>query len=503
MKSVLFLAGLLVGQMAVAGLNTKALNEQLLKEKAGWVAKDTAISQLPAEEARRMMGLARPQGHEVQFTIPSNYQMMAAGLPSKLDWRDKDGKNWVSPMLNQANCGSCVAFAAVGVLETQLRIAAGMADYNVKLSPQQLFNCGGGYCGWGWMPASAARFMQNTGVVDEACLPYTSGATGADVSCRAVCADSAKRTVKITSYTTPTRGSLDVNALKAALQKGPLMTTLGVYADFMSYSSGVYKHVTGPYEGGHAISIVGYDDEQRAMIIRNSWGTDWGMQGFGYVSYDDVSGVGDETWLLEVPAVSGAVSMEAPTDYTYFTGHADFKSISTFANTDSVSTTIFDGKSKATWNGSCKASTCTQDVDTTTLPDGRYEVQATAMNAQGAILGSSTRHVFYVVNQKPSLTLSFTGKGVDLNSEVSDRIEFDIRAESSSVPMSSLEFHFRGPDGKEAVRTASIVLPRMVTGWRTNLVPNGNYEVWMVGRVKSNGLEASIETAHQTLRLKN
>ena len=53
-------------------------------------------------------------------------------------------------------------------------------------------------------------------------------------------------------------------------------------------------------KGGHAVSIVGYDDSKNAWLIRNSWNTAWGEAGFGWVDYDDVSGVGGETWHLNI-----------------------------------------------------------------------------------------------------------------------------------------------------------------------------------------------------------
>ena len=114
---------------------------------------------------------------------------------------------------------SCVAFASIATLETQYRIAAGFSNFNVKLSPQFLFSCGGGYCDWGWQPESAAQFLQVRGTPDEACMPYTSGATGQDVACNAACSNSSQRMVKISSYATPSRGVLDLSTVKAALQK--------------------------------------------------------------------------------------------------------------------------------------------------------------------------------------------------------------------------------------------------------------------------------------------
>ena len=69
-----------------------------------------------------------------------------------LDWRNKDGVNWISPILNQGNCGSCVAFAAVGVLESQVNITSGIPGLNPSFSTQALFACGGGGCESGWEP---------------------------------------------------------------------------------------------------------------------------------------------------------------------------------------------------------------------------------------------------------------------------------------------------------------------------------------------------------------
>jgi hypothetical protein len=69
--------------------------------------------------------------------------------------------------------------------------------------------------------------------------------------------------------------------------------------------------------------------------------------------------------------------------------------------------------------------------------------------------------------------------------------------------MSSIEFHYRGADGVDVVRTASVVVNGMSMGWRTNLVPNGNYEIWMVGRVKTNAMETMVETPHKTVSVSN
>jgi hypothetical protein len=449
-----------------------------------------------------MMGLRLDRHDDVSFTNNTLHTMST--LPSQFDWRNKDGKNFVSPILDQGNCGSCVAFASIGVLETQIRINSAFPNFNVKLSPQNLFSCGGGYCDWGWMPDSAARYLQQRGVTDEACMPYTSGATGKDVACSATCADASKRTFRISSYSSPTRGSTDIESLKAGLQKGTVVTTMTVYADFMAYSTGIYKHTTGDALGGHAIAIVGYNDDDRYLTIRNNWGADWGEQGFARISYDDVSGIGDETWLYSLPSFAGGVSVEGPLDYSYFTGQVPAKIFSTFSSTDSLSISLYNGAGKAAFNTTCKGASCAQALDVSALADGKYEIQATAMNAQGQQVGQSDRHIVYIVNQKPSLGVTFKlSEGFDASKALTERVTFDINTTSSSVPMSSLEFHYRGPDGKDNIRVVKSVVASMSTGWRTNLVPNGSYELWYVGHVKTNSMDTTVESAHQTFTTSN
>jgi C1A family cysteine protease len=53
-------------------------------------------------------------------------------------------------------------------------------------------------------------------------------------------------------------------------------------------------------EGGHAVLAVGYDDERKALIIRNSWGASWGQKGYGYIPYAFIenSGLSDDFWVI-------------------------------------------------------------------------------------------------------------------------------------------------------------------------------------------------------------
>ncbi|WP_168196400.1 C1 family peptidase [Bdellovibrio sp. NC01] len=503
MKTLVLTTALLLSQVGHAELlNVQELNHKIQQQGGEWYARKNTLTDMNKQELKHRLGLRREGARDIQFITDSPKIM--ANLPAQFDWRNKDGQNWVSPILDQGNCGSCVAFASIGVLETQYKISSLLPQFNVKFSPQHLFACGGGACNWGWMPESAARYIQRNGVPDEACMPYISGATGQDVACRASCSDSAQRSFKISSYSSPTRGSQNLQALKQALLQGPVVTTLTVYADFMAYAGGVYKHTTGEYMGGHAISIIGYDDAKQAFIIRNSWGEEWGEKGFGYVAYDDESGVGDETWLYNIPAIGGAVSVESPADYSYNTGTVPVKVVSTSPSTDSMTVAVYNSQNQAVLSATCEKGVCPEQMDVSALPDGRYEVQVLAQNAVGEKLGTSERHFFYVVNQAPQMAITFKGKGsLDLNKDLKERIEVDITMTSSSVPMSSIEFHHVGPDGKDDVRTASVVPGKLTMGWRTNLVPNGKYDIWFVGHLKSNTIDTKVESAHLTVNVKN
>ncbi len=96
-------------------------------------------------------------------------------------------------------------------------------------------------------------------------------------------ANRANRTYGIAAYT-----GWSGNDRKTYLANvGPLVCGFTVYDDFQQYGGGVYHQTWGNVEGGHAVMVIGYDDNEQCWICRNSWGT-----GFGGAAHGDGTGAG-------------------------------------------------------------------------------------------------------------------------------------------------------------------------------------------------------------------
>ncbi|XP_037305053.1 dipeptidyl peptidase 1 [Pungitius pungitius] len=211
---------------------------------------------------------------------------MAAGLPERWDWRDVGGVNFVSPVRNQASCGSCYSFSTMGMLEARVRILTNNSDAPV-LSPQQVVSCSQYSQGCdGGFPYLIGKYVQDFGIVDESCYPYTAkdSPCGVPQNCRRIYAADYY-------YVGGFYGGCSEIAMMLELVKnGPVGVAFEVYPDFMHYKEGIYHH-TGlrdpfnPFElTNHAVLLVGYGrchkTGQKYWIVKNSWGTGWGEGGY-------------------------------------------------------------------------------------------------------------------------------------------------------------------------------------------------------------------------------
>ncbi len=294
--------------MAQDKLDPSQLTLLIQNANANWQAGYTVLSELPPEEQKKRLGAEPPPGEaslaEREAAAAANVEaagVTAFGAPASFDWRNVGGKNFITPVRDQGGCGSCVAFGTTAAVEGTFRAQRNDPNLAVDLSEAHLFYCyakaQGRNCGNGWWPTNALDCYK-TGVVDEACFPYTAG----DQNCK-LCADWQGRLTKITGWHAITSAA-DMKTWLST--KGPLDTCFTVYDDFFSYKSGVYKHVTGGVAGGHCVCCIGYDDGQGCWICKNSWSAGWGDGGFFRIAYGQcgidasmwaVEGIEETTWL--------------------------------------------------------------------------------------------------------------------------------------------------------------------------------------------------------------
>jgi C1A family cysteine protease len=212
-------------------------------------------------------------------------------LPASFDWRDYRGGDWTTSIKSQNGCGSCWLLSAVGAVEAQFNIFANNPNLDLDLSEQEILtynnwpdylNCNGGGT------AGALDYIRNYGVVDEACVPYEAD----DETQFPLCDNADERRQWIADYIKIGKnGPMTTEEfLKSSLiLKGPVLLEMKVSDEFIVYSGGVYEgDPEEPPEGiDHDVLLVGYNDDGRYWVIKNSWGTDWGEDGFGRIRYGE------------------------------------------------------------------------------------------------------------------------------------------------------------------------------------------------------------------------
>lgn len=210
--------------------------------------------------------------------------MPTFAMPQKFEVQD------ITPVRDQEREGTCVGFACtVGMKEWQEKKEH---HESINLSPRYLYEkakavdpfpdgaprCGDGD---GTSIRTAMDILKNEGVCEESFWPYESCNPGIPQSG----ADTNASKYKIKAY-----AQLDtLEVMKRSLVvNGPFVIGISVYKNWWGpevAKTGKIPLPEGEFIGGHALCVVGYDDDTQLFKFKNSWSDRWGDKGFGYLPY--------------------------------------------------------------------------------------------------------------------------------------------------------------------------------------------------------------------------
>jgi len=226
-------------------------------------------------------------------------------LPDSVDWRDK---GVVTSVRDQGFCGSCWAFASASTIASYAKINDKEDNDLEELSPQHLVSCapnplhcgGRGGCS-GSVGQLAFTYASLFGIAKESDYPYTSGSSDGvwdEYNCT-FGKNYPHIEAKAMTMGFQTLPRNDQEALMAHLANvGPVATSVAA-SEWGDYEGGIYDAC--PYDDtmtvNHLVQLVGYgsDPEGNYWLIKNSWGENWGEQGYMKLKREDTVSCGTDT----------------------------------------------------------------------------------------------------------------------------------------------------------------------------------------------------------------
>ncbi|GIZ02321.1 counting factor associated protein D [Caerostris extrusa] len=242
------------------------------------------LADLYDHEIHTIRGLLPFSGLQRRKAFPQ--EEFPKSIPDAMDWRLFGA---VTPVKDQAMCGSCWSFGTTGAVEGAYGLSSGAMKTNklVRLSQQQLIDCSWNHlnngCEGGLTFTSYEYIMATGGLATEEDYGSYLGEDG-------ICHErKVPKTAVVKAYVNVTSG--DVHALKQAIaKKGPVAVSIDASdKGFSFYSHGVYYNPdckNGIDQLDHAVLAVGYGvmNGEPYWIVKNSWSTNWGNDGYVLMS---------------------------------------------------------------------------------------------------------------------------------------------------------------------------------------------------------------------------
>lgn len=301
-----------------------------------WKADTYQMNEISLREVRSRLGAQLRKNEQSSSNKISKLTFLAekitklgygTALPRFYDARKMYPKcNSISQIRDQSYCGSCWAVSAASVFSDRLCIRS-KGRYNYELSSRFItacdkrnFGCKGGYLATAW------KFLERNGTVsggefhsDEGCQPYPFHPCGwpKKLACPVYLTPKCLKNKCENEFYSLTHEKYPIKARNSyrvrdpfylfdeyyireeIYKNGPVQAGFYVFADFITYKSGIYKHMKGRYLGGHAVKIIGWGEEKEVKywIIANSWGESWGEDGIvRMIRGEDDCGIEDEVF---------------------------------------------------------------------------------------------------------------------------------------------------------------------------------------------------------------
>jgi len=278
------------------------INKNLKAKGLNWVAGPTSVSKMTYAERKKLFGQSNfPLGFEYYFGGVIKTDIISSTRETSLmvdnwDWRDRHGQNWITSVTDQGQCGSCWAFAATGATEAMVNLYFNQ-HLDLDLSEQDVLSCSNaGDCSGGW-PGLALDYITSTGVVDEGTFPYTA----TDQPCVNK-GTNPSELIKIGGripFPSTEYPMTDDDLKRMIIERGPISGGLYdwshamVLPGYQVVEEGDMFYYRDLNLNRYWITIEAGDPliGETVWIFKNSWGPDFGDDGYVYVE-TNISNIG-------------------------------------------------------------------------------------------------------------------------------------------------------------------------------------------------------------------